>query len=737
VTNTGLISNHSREYLIGTVLVLTQIFMTVSLAAIVMSPWYSIYFNSMLVDQLLDRCRNPKGESYANFVLAPRQKQRIASTSSVVDMHLHEEQILAALRRREIPAWSIQEFRRTLEDYASLEMQAIATEKLIRCQLLAAKISLQQKDWKQAETLAGESLDDLKRLPSGLAYSPQRRYINAILDVSAQARRLEGNERAALVLEALHEKLMDPHFAERWYRENGLNGYLGDYPAEYIGRYALSTIGSSDKDDIEHLSRALQACSSPDMRRPTKFGIMKFAVAYSESHHLDDALMPLVLKAWQQDGANVPINSEEQAFVALRLYPWILAQHGSAAKIRAMRLHLVQAIKAGLIPRYEAQATFDRYLSEELDSKTWPPANPAMAQVALTEIERLLTICRHQKLDDTVLQSCKLWALVIDGQMADATRLARGLARPGTDVTPAAASQAAKGRKIWGTDVRQGALSSSLMAYCQHEQQGTKQQATEAWKLIDTALNSRIWNDDSHARLLMALADLSGATGQPALSAECNTRILSFVKRNPTLHIEPLDFYLLRTALVNGDVEAAANIYRQAKKAFGQDTYYNFCTNLLAYLRAYPLMSKKLGSNATAGNFPDEVFQATPDMTAVKDGKNSASHLRAILWLAQYEYCRGNLLRAEKLCQQIIEAAPAEKNEAYIAAADMLHEITEARADHNLQQKVDDIMSANSISAFRGTQEQLRCLYSIYWQMQKVKAAERVEALKKRIREVD
>jgi hypothetical protein len=237
------------------------------------------------------------------------------------------------------------------------------------------------------------------------------------------------------------------------------------------------------------------------------------------------------------------------------------------------------------------------------------------------------------------------------------------------------------------------------------------------------------WNPGFEATLLGQVMSMRKDAGQLSQAQKCQQRLLQLVEKTGT-HLESVDFDCIRTAITEGQFATAAHVCTGAKKALRSDRFNALRFNILGFQRAYPLMSKQHLHNAISNNFPDELFQSTPSVVASNEPGDPGKYLKTVLWLAQYEYCRGNLPKAETLCNEIINAKPATISEAYVPATDMLAEMQGKRNEK--------IVSGSSlIKARRGTVEELHCLWSIYVQMGKPAAAERVKALKNRIREVN
>lgn len=687
--------------------------------AIVLSPWYSLYFNQSLKEQSLQNYRVS-----GSFVRSSSTAElaRIFHKPGLgvgVEIHADEQMALEAIARRTGHVKeSLSKLRHHVDDIrvkndTTSNIANIALLKLIRVELAAADLYLTQGAYPRAQALVTAATEDLKQQTAFFEEEPQRFNLQKIFDLTARINRAEGDAEGEARAQALRTMLADPAAASEWFRTHGMKGFSGSYPSEFLIKNLLSSDNKNSR--VSALTQALEACMRPRVRPSTRTVVIQTAANEGNELHAP-SLVTGAVNVWLKFYSNAPIQYKPEAMAAYSLKDQMVRE-GSPAQRVLIRSKVKECIDKKLLPEICVQTYFDSYENDQILSKRWPPATPESGKSLNKEIDDLLELCHQSGSDDFSLKMAKIVAL-----NAFSSEQATGLCHELLDRMPNRTVEQSEIDQIRMINALAGVVNTLAKPH-------TADAKVRTLRFLERMKSGCNWADRHQLRILMSLYDFVPETDKARREKILND-VLALSKRLNLKGPESMQFtfFVLNNIMIaQNKFDEADKIMEDFRASCGSDisTVAILWQQLLGYRRAYPSYSPETLKISKEQTFPARYFEETPDLVAQLSGKNSARYCRCVLWLSQFEYCRGNYDRALQLSNEILATPGVERMDSYLSAKDLRTQI--------LGQKPSRV-NGEIIGAHDSLLE-LLCLNNIYLQLNKPDAAARVAEVMKRVRE--
>lgn len=693
-----------------------------ALSAIVSSTWYSEFFNQGVKEQLVSSYKALRSSGMASNSALQKNFDRLSKmpgmSSSLIEMHSDEELALASLKDNRNSDQRLSVLRNWLLKAQTEETEAIVLEKIIRCELVAAKVALNAGDWQKAEKLSQEALDDLKQQKGQYEFSPPRRYVTAILDVSAEAKRLAGDNANAKRIEHLAERLKDPDYAKGWYKRNQLAGYSAGYPPQYAVRFILGN-APADADKSDTILKAIAVCGRSDMTQsPLRLTILREALEFNPSREKKTQIEDAVLDVWTKYCTQIPVTVPDQGPIVGFLQVPAMRKR-SPETMQLINKKIEEAIRLDVISHAYAQQFMRSLIYSELLCNIFAMDNhsPAKAAAAAERLEDLVALCKKKHLDDTWVKI--YWSVVLAqaGKRDESEQILRELIN----------TQKPDHNQLQ----KQELIAQAFLVFENRVPHFNATEAAKACSLLETALKCGDWAESPKTALLLALSHQKIAAGQPAEGQKYREQAWKLLEKKDDFGSVSAALDHVVFLMYKPDVEAAAALFNRLQKKIRQesDNSVQLYLSLLTYCRSYPAASDQLLRSAQANRFPDAEFRKALKMAQERRGQKPERYIGALLWMAEYELCRCNYEESAKYCNEVLDCGPPTKNTQYWAANDILMELGK-KTRTTIPQK-------GEIVGFTNSREELHCLYSTYVQLKRLKAANRAKALVNRVKEID
>jgi hypothetical protein len=706
------------EYSLITVLMVSQLILIGIVVALVASPWYSVYFNQGLKERALDSYRIGSIRTTTSADLAKIFHK--PGLDSAIELHADEQIALESIGKRtgnlkQIVATMRHhvEGARNRSDTAG-NIADIALLKLIRVELAAAELYFDRRSYSRARELVTAAIEDLKRQNALFQEEPQRFNLEKIFDLTRRINRAEGDSEGAARAEALLGTLSNPIAAREWFKTHGMKGFEGSYPTEFLIKVLLSTGSAGSK--ASDTAQALELCKRFDVNPSTRTRVMQTAINQSDSLPAP-SLAPAVANCWFSHCSKNPIRFKPEAILAYSLKSYVV-RHGSEKQFVLICSKIEESIEKNLLPKEAAQAYFDGYESDQMYRRRWPPRTEDGAKLLAQDINRLISMCHKSGCDDLSLQLSLGVALVNSFQVDSAEALiCKLLPRVGALHAPF-------------NEPYQVRLSNLIPGIASNiGREHSPASYARVCRLIDRALQSCQWSDVPRLRILQTSYDyIAGA--DKALQEQRMNEIFAINKRLNAANAKNLefDFFILNNIVITKNRTDDGNrMLEEIRNNYGEKSllFADLSQRLLGYRRAYPSYSPETLKICREKPFPAKLFESTPNLVARISGKKTARYVLCLLWLAEFEYCRGNSARAAEICDEILSTERVESMAAYWSALDLRAQVLGEKQQ----------ISSGQLRGVRDTNLELLCLSNIYSQLGKLDAAARVDALRKRMKE--
>ncbi len=687
--------------------------------ALVLSPWYSVYFNQSLKEQSLQNYRVSGSFARSSSTAELARIFHKPGLGMGVEIHADEQMALEAIARRTGHVKeNLSKLRHHVDDIrkkhdTTSSIANIALLKLIRVELAAADLYLAQGAYPRAQALVTAATDDLKSQTAFFEEEPQRFNLQKIFDLTARINRAEGDAEGEARAQALRSMLADPAAASEWFRTHGMKGFSGSYPSEFLIKNLLSLGNKNSR--VTALTQALEACTRPGVRPSTRTVVIQTAVNEGDELHAP-ALVTGAVNLWLKFFSNAPIQYKPEAMAAFSLSSKIL-QTGSPAQRVLIRSKMKECIDKNLLPEICVQTYFDSYESNQILSKLWPPSTPEAGRSTNKEIDDLLELCHKSGSDDFTLKMAKIVAL-----NAFSSEQAAGLTYELLDRMPERTPEQSKIDQIRMINALSGVVDTLAKAH-------TAESKVRTLRFLERMKSGFNWEDRHKLRLLMSTYDSVPETDK-ARREKISNDVLALSKKLNLKGPETLQFtfFVLNNIMISQNrYDEGSKIMEDFRESCGSDisSVALLWQQLLGYRRAYPSYNQETLKISREQTFPAKYFEETPGLVAQLAGKRSARYCRCVLWLSQFEYCRGNYERALQLTNEVLATPGVERMDSYLAAKDMRTQI--------LGEKPSRI--EGEIIGAHDSNLELLCLNHIYLQLKKPDAAARVAEVMKHVRE--
>lgn len=587
------------------------------------------------------------------------------------------------------------------------DIEAIAFEKLIRCKLLWARQCLKVKNDRMARSLAEELIADLQSRALELPYLHRSRLLIEARSILAKTKNSGGAEGIAT---ADGDISFSFESARRWYQEHRLPGFRRDFSGEFEARYWMARAAESAPNVQECVMKALEACEQDRVFASTRTSVLYAAAGYSHASGSSE-LTNAVFNSWKVDGHKFAVGAEHSQLAAMMLGPALSS--GSNENYNSAFIEALSSASSAVA----AQSMVDNYLLHQTKLQQWPPRNRESAQLLLANLDSIVGICAKRNLVDFELQAARVECLLVSEEYRVADKIVdRELApRLLKRIRPKDERIVAEALIAFASNLRN--RNSALLAKKDADQ--------AACAILHEALKSRKWSAFPRAHLLTKLAEMAGGSDLAPLKQQCERELETMAKAG-YVDDPNIAFHAIVSLSLSGKVASAELIYKNLKEKLKGDPKMSADIDswLLGHLRAFPNYSVENLRLAKQGRFPDAVFQSVPERVLTKEGASSPEYGRALLYLAQYELCRGNEAAMCKLCRQLISSASTRSN-AFVLPARFL-------SGDNLLSSVG-ANGTSKLRAARGSIYELECLRSIFLQLNRNEEATRLKALQARI----
>lgn len=687
--------------------------------AIVVSPWYSSYFNQSLKEQALQNYRVSGSALRSSSSAELARIFHKPGLDAGIEIHADEQMALESIARRN---GNIKQIVSKLRHHVDSVRKSSGSEstianiallKLIRVELAAAELYLSQGAYSRAQALASAAIDDLKRQSSFFEEGPQRMNLQKIFDLTARIDRAEGDTDGEHRARALKRLLTNPATAREWFNANGMKGYAGSYTPEFLIKFLLSRDNQDSR--VSALTQALDVCKNPDVRHSTRTHVMQTAFNEAEGLHAP-SLRTTVVKTWLSTCAKNPIRFEPDAMLVWTLKDK-LAQSKSVEHRILIRSKMKESIEKDLLYKVCVQAYFDSYENDQIQCGVFPPKTQEAGRRLATEIDELLELCHKVGADDFSLLVTKLSAVNASSQATKCEELLYQILDQLKNYK--GANYKAKLERVIPLV---GGVASIM------SKPKTKESDASVYRMLERVKRSCNWNDEQRFRLLICLYD-NIPMKETAKRDQCLSDILALERKLKISRIKNVDlnFFILHNIMIGKNrPDEGQKMMEEIRAACGTESpmFLQLSMQLLGYRRAYPSYCKETLKISREKPFPAKYFEETPDLVARQSGKQSAKYCRALLWLSQFEYCRGNYDRALKLSNDILKTPGAQRMDSYLAANDLRSQILGEKPHFE-----------GEVLAAPDSLLELHCLSNIYRQLSQPEKADRVDELRTRVHE--
>lgn len=688
---TGLTKTNTwgEERKLFVLLLVMQLAMVLVLTLIALSPWYSTYFNKMMRIFYVQAHRVQHGSHES---LAQASKYSALSNNVFPDLELTEE--LARLGGTK-EAGAAEKKLLSLSKSRDEAIRNIASAKSISLELLLARKALKQGNIESAKRNLRTVMSIMRTAPTANSY-PRTAHIRTYLSLSLQLARMQKDEQRCVELESEQKLLDDVVSAKRFYEISGIDGYENDYPASLRIQALVSQSEHAKRNDLRALHEALSLCVDASVPMSTRVPVFLHALAKAQADK-DIDLGRRVLKAWYESPHELPASKEEARMLLALLLPSEIERN---AVIGDELLNgLVASINRSLLSD-ESYSDFVANITRYCLALNLVYPNADEGRKKLDQVEQLLQYCKKTNADDRGLLAVKSSLLLRLGKMDDGHKILMKLLA----------------QKNALENNRELLLASNVRVYA--NSLAVKDRAA----FLEKAIAMQTWSLPIRKDLLLDLAAAFQSSNQEAKWNSVLSELYGDSHReavtNP-LQVA-LDEYRLRSLVLQGKPVEAGKAYRSFKTLYSKNMpeWESLCHRQISWLRAYAQYGDKYHANAVNGLFPDECFREAVRVSGEVFGKDAAKHSECLLYLAEYEFCRGKNEEAKAICELITSKWTAQNSNAYLAAMDLSEEL----AGHPVALK-------GSYHAYPGSREQLDNLHSIYSSAGNEQAKSRMEKM--------
>lgn len=672
-------------------LVATQIAMVAFLASIAVSPWYSKPFCLTVQEhELLDHdadVATGQGGQYP----------------SALSLHFQESRALMQLKAPDFSTakrfWNPDKLI-VSKDFA---LAPIAYEKVIRTKLTGARRLLDSRNEREAKELALSAVSDLLYKKTALPYAHRSAFLTIALDLLTQM-----NTTVADI--PVPSALSSPPVLRDLYRRNDLPEFERDVSGEYEVRFLMGKALTHGSDAEALIFKALKSCTRSDVFSSTKTSVLFAAAGYGQAYK-NERVTRACLESWKIMHHTLPDTKESAALAAMML--------GPAFESKSPPLYEQTFLKMLMASRNDSQmqSMIDNCLLHLSKLGAWPPKDDFAARHLDTLLNQVLGISKKRKLSDVSIRSARLTCAVAMRNEEETLLRTQDL------VAPAVMAR----MRRWDEGVSADALLSAA-SFLQTRSDASKTAQTSQSRVLHVenvlvmALDLHNWHGEAKAKLLSKLSELANLTGHAKVGKRAENELESLAK-DGFVNDPHVVFHAIVSSALAGKIMESGKIYSrlQSSGTCDPNTLAQIEEWMLGHLRSYPNFSASNLQAAKEGRFPNGVFQSLPARILQREGAASAEYGRTLLYLAEYEFCRGNEAAAIKLCQKLLSAA-GPKGNAFTLAARVLTQDSR-------------LLSMEAITAPPGSNYELECLRAIFLQLNLPEKAEQVKRLQSVVKE--
>lgn len=723
------------------------------LVYLIRTNWFSSYFNLRMRELLVDTYENSERKD-------PHLLQSALKYSAASGMHVPEDlDLLEELALGKHGASSEQALmhksRQMLEDASKnkklspLEKE-LAARKLIRVDLARFKVSFKLGDYSECSRLLSAVKDQLRRLPARSQFS-KLEFLIAYIKSSYLLAKAEGIDAPAETLSKLPERLKDPEFARLWYERNGISGYECDYTPDYCAIAYLTEFSLSSKNSVKlHcIEKALDLCRSAAMPQSTRSTVLMLAIQLAFEQK-NAALKKRVFDTWWKSCSDLRCRSHEEAIFLLSLLP-SCAEEKDAKKSARLINAIFDAMNSDLVRVKRATFLLDDFYSHcQMDGLIDGSDSLAAAKELIDLAKKARALALKSGLRTLSIDLAEVHALCVQGKTELAAErfldsLREDQAKAGQVNSPQAAQikflplTAAQERttlektgseKLQKSPPQALALVTEALRLCQLLEKEKGLATADEFFRNFLAFDLRPFlSDDLKVKVFTAKAEFERRRSEGSLSykPEALKKLLTLSK-SQNLSKESsfeLDDYLLRSFVFNCDFAQAEEFYRLLMKKYPEKDRSRILKNELGWMRALPSYNEIFRKRASQRKFPEEAFYETEKLVPRIYGQHSPEYALVLLWLAEYEFCKGNKDAALVYCARVLANKDMKVSAAYLPALVLKAEIENRAYD----------LPLGTISAPAGSRGEIACLWSIFHTSNHLDAEQRCKELEKRIKQ--
>jgi hypothetical protein len=707
--------NLRSEHRLFVAFIALQLAAVLLLTAAVRTHWYSQYFNETMSADLFEGYRMAGAKHDLDLLIAARKFSSGDDQKSYRRLQTEEEMLFLTLsdpQNAKQHLQALQQWQRRKDVPQSA--RNLAHQKLLRAELILARAAIEHGNYAQAENYLQQFRAQVRETGTR-GFGPTLRLILRYLDICIEMAQAQGNNDEKAELVEQKESMADPDYAKIWYAKHGIADYDLDYSADYKVQWAMQGANNAGaKENAQALHNALDACCDPRVPASTRLDVMQSALNTAISIK-DAKLKSHVLKTWAATSATKPLppQSRNEAEIIQQLVSVAADEHSQ--QLGCMLMHrMFQSYDAGLL-----NAKANRQFLESAH-KIYVRLNETIPDSqAQTEMAQTQPVMEHvfntNRLDDTGALLIKLSLLTASRHDEEAKQLADKLCE----------------RAAVQSDYAEQILFDCFMNL--GPVRGNDQ--TEPYVRKHLAYLYRLrakrhWSPALQIYMLLKMTDLLRELPTEKQKLEqISDEIINLsrtVKNNPdvTVRTQSLELSVLVRKFRFAE---AGKRYGAIKQQYANDprSLHKLCDVQSALWRAVPCYWPEALVAAKHDQYPYQCLRDNVDLTQRFSGQSSDEYSRALLWLAQYEYSRGNKSAALKYCNQIVQDWNAQSSQAYIVATDLQSEL-----------RGEEIAEPNkTVHARAGTVVELDCQRAIYSSLGNTKAKDRLAELKKYIQE--